>query len=92
MRLPNLDVESEKLNELYSNHLRVSAKTIRTCFGVSPRTAGKVMKILRDYCHENDIKIYGSEERLLDTNILFEVYGWDIDEIRRRLKYKRRSS
>lgn len=86
-RLPNLKGDTEVLFNLYYENNAVKARDIKEIFGCSEGTACRVVICAYDYARENGIHIYAPPtSRLVPVDLLFKMYGWDIQAITRKYK------
>lgn len=87
VRQPALQADSKTLLSLYVDNMSVTAKQIQQTFNVCPATAFKVVQYVYQYARDNGIEIYTPPTRkLVPTDLLFELYGWDIKSLERRVK------
>lgn len=78
-RQPNLQTDSKNLLDLYANNMAVTAKDIKKYFNVSDSTAFKVVECAYEYAREKGRNIYAPPTRkIVPTDLLFEMYNWDI--------------
>ena len=86
-RRPELKADTAILFKLYYEKNVVKARDIKEIFGCSASTACKVVICAYDYARENDIHIYAPPTiRLVPVDLLFKMYGWDIQSITRKYK------
>ncbi len=86
-RQPNLQTDSKNLLDLYANNMAVTAKDIEKCFKVSSSTAFKVVECAYEYARKNGRKIYAPPTRkIIPTDLLFEMYNWDIKSLTARVR------
>lgn len=89
VRQPALQADSKTLLALWADNMSVTAKQIQQTFNVCPATAFKVVQYVYRYAQDNNIQIYTPPTRkLVPTDLLFELYGWDVDKLKARTKVK----
>ena len=89
VRQPTLQADSKTLLALWADNMSVTAKQIQQTFNVCPATAFKVVQYVYRYAKDNGIQIYTPPTRkLVPTDLLFELYGWDVDKLKARAKVK----
>ena len=89
VRQPALQADSKTLLALWADNMSVTAKQIQQTFNVCPATAFKVVQYVYRYAKDNNIQIYTPPTRkLVPTDLLFELYGWDVDKLKARTKVK----
>lgn len=89
VRQPALQADSKTLLTLWADNMSVTAKQIQQTFNVCPATAFKVVQYVYRYAQDNNIQIYTPPTRkLVPTDLLFELYGWDVDKLKARTKVK----
>lgn len=89
VRQPALQADSKTLLTLWADNMSVTAKQIQQTFNVCPATAFKVVQYVYRYAKDNNIQIYTPPTRkLVPTDLLFELYGWDVDKLKARTKVK----
>lgn len=87
IRQPVLQADNKTLLKLWTDNMSVTAKQIEQTFDVCPATAFNVVQYVYDYARKNGIEIYTPPTRkLVPTDLLFELYGWDINSLKRRVK------
>lgn len=85
MRQPNLAADNLVLFDVYNRYLALTARQIQETFKVSKQTAFNIVKYCRDFADKTGRPIYGNQARhYIPTALLFEVYGWDINQITER--------
>ena len=86
MRLPDIHTpDNVALFEIYNRYLALTAQELAANFNCCDKTRLKIIKYCREYAEKKGRPIYGNQARLyVPTALLFEVYGWDIEEITQR--------
>lgn len=86
IRKPQLVADTTTLFNLYYDNLAVGAGDIRRTFGCSEATATRVINAGIQYAEELGYNRYPG--RYITTKLLFDLYGWDIEDITNREKIK----
>lgn len=88
MRKPTLKATNQKLLEVFASYPYLDRKDIEDIFGVKRSTASNVLDYCIEYGIRNNIKWYKDPDatmKYVDTDLLFNAYGWDINIIKSRL-------
>ena len=89
--LPVLQRDTRVLFDLYYNNSAVRAKDIKTAFGISGSTAGRVVRCAYRYARANGEKIYRPPTvKIVPVELLYRMYGWDIERITKKMKVLQR--
>lgn len=85
MRLPDIHADNLVLFDVYNKYLALTARQIQENFKCCKQTRFNIVRYCREYAEKKGRPIYGNQARLyVPTALLFEVYGWDIEEITQR--------
>ncbi|MBR5873148.1 MAG: DUF3173 family protein [Oscillospiraceae bacterium] len=86
-RVPRINADTMTLFRLYYQYETVSSKDLQEVFGFSRSKCAYIIRYVREYMAEKGMKPYAPPTVVIvPTNILFEVYGWDIEQITRKAR------
>lgn len=85
MRLPNLKTSNDRLFDIYTNRICLTASEISAEFDVCSSVAYKVIRMSKDYMSEEQAAY---ARKTVPTDVLFKMYGWDIKSITKKVKLR----
>lgn len=82
-RLPTIKATNQQLVDIYTNRLYLTAKEISQEFGICSSGAYKIVRLGREQMSEEQRRY---ARKIIPTEILFDLYGWNIQTLKKRVK------
>ena len=90
MALPKLKKhDNQTLFDFYCKSNFVTAKEISETFKISKTGANKIMNVVFEHMARNDMESPVKTGKYIPTNIMFDVYGINIEDVIERLKLEK---
>lgn len=85
MKLPNLKTSNDRLFDIYTNKICLTAKELQQEFDIGDTTAYKVIRMSKEHMSEEQA-MYA--RKTVPVDVLFSMYGWDIKSIAKKVKLR----